>query len=735
MSQLRVLGLWLCIVGFGAIGAWGSMWLRETLEMSTQRKQEALVDHHSEVDVDYSSEEGHQGLIDIEQVSPIGKSSTDWTTSSKSLTPSMDLSSTLQQADQFIVSGNCHAALRLLSQSQSEHSSQSDEQTHRQKQNPGGSEVVFPPEVSLRIAACAEELRRDAEALQHYESVIRKSTLPNMRLTATLGKCRIWSRRGNRKLASEVLCHEVLNSVGPDQQRVHERLFHQWAQTISQIVYESLYTGTLTSDLVLVRPELRITAEELLRDATEMEEDSPPQFENPQSVRTTLRLDDEVEGIYVSLRFEDASVQQILQELAKELGVDLQIADGFRERSEARTTSIRISELPVSILLDAMLFPIGYQWEQLENVIRVWRSEENDNANKLARREQARRALRYCSTVFPHHSSAIVSRLHQAAFSVQAGDVSSAKHELSTLVMEGPSGELRDATWLNLGKCQLLEDDAEAVNSFFKVFDVGVTSEIDAAAGCLLGRLLLRNDRAREAVVPLRKGLAMTGDTIYGPQLSLLLASALLMSGEPTLANEVLIEESMSVESQRAQSALLVSLIRLQHVSQIEKREALAADLLRAYTNLDLTEAQEEHWCYLAAIAANELGLTNEVERLCTEALQAWPEIALKTKLRRLVQREGTATGGVRQVIHSSESESDGFVVLVGNESAVELEEKYRRCLEVVANDQEERMSRREALRIMGRIEQMRGNHREAIQCFSGLIPIENDAELSTDRN
>ncbi|TWT43042.1 hypothetical protein KOR42_45720 [Thalassoglobus neptunius] len=733
MSQLRVLGLWLCIIGSGAVGAWGGMWLREALGISAQVNEGMGTVQQSTIDSNESPEDHHWESFDREANSLAESDSATGMIRPESIAKSMSLSSVLKQADQFIVNGNCHAALNVLSQYPFDDLSglSETEQQHEEKRDAAEKDVELPPEVALRIAICAEELRRDAEACDHYDIVARTSTIPNMRLTAVLGKCRISSRRGDRKLASDVLCHEVLNSTPRDHQRVHERLFHQLAQTISGTTYDSLYDGPLTADLVLVRPETEITAEDLLFDATELERQEPPSFESPQSVRTTLRLDDEVEGIYVSMRFEDAPVNQILHDLCQEIHLELQLGEGIRETCEKRITTTNVSELPVSILLDALLLPMGFQWEQSGEIVRVWSLPENTETENVVQREQARRLLRYCSTVFPHHSSAMVSRLHRVAFDVRAEELSSAKNELDALVLEAPSGRLRDAAWFNLGKWQLLNEDVEAADSFFRVLDVGTTSEIDAAACCLLGRLLLREDRAREAVVPLRKGLNLTGETIYRSQIRLLLASALLLSGEPVLANEVLVEESPSNDLERAQSAFLIALTRLQQATQIGGHEELAADLLRAYSNLNLTEAKEEHWYYLAAIAAKELGFLNESQRLYTEARQTWPETDLRKKFDRLFDGQGDDFSRVQQVAHSDPSGGETFVVVNGDESEEELEEKYQACLRVILQQSGEQSRRREALRTMGRIEQLRGNHREAVRCFSGVVPKSIDPESS----
>lgn len=694
--QIKVIGLWLCVLLAGVVGAWGGLVFREASGLSVLRRESEALQSGAKIVAEEMSEPGQAGVT---AQSPFG--------SPIALMPDESVSSLLEQADELIREASYARAIQVL---------QRIEQVSD----------AAPAEVRLKLGLCRETLHLDHEAFHDYQTVVQSSRQQALVTVAVLGQCRLWTKWGETDVAIDALSRLELKLRSCPSPRVRSRILHQLAHSRSEGALPRESDEDVLDDTSLLRIHPEVVPEEHLEELSEWS--SAVQTESPFGLAITLKLDNDANAIYVRAHFQEASIQAVLDEIQMATDLRVETDAALTNVFETRTVTIDVEELPVSILLDGILSLCHCRWFMHEQTLTITPSASAREIAPGWESEQAERAAQFAIAMGPEHAWAAVSRLQQATLAVNAGHTAKAMRLLETMLATEAGSPYRGDAWTNLGKCRMLQAPDDALAAFYRALDLDPAGRQNGIASWNVGRLLLRDDQPREAVIPLRHGLVRSLGQRVTPDLALILATALVMSGEPFQANDVLRThmDQFRSSTHQTQAAFLSSLIAYHRLTDPKQLEKAGADLLRACTNLNLEQARGEYWLYLLSVAYLELGITDEAARLKDVAAMSWPDCALLKRLREMCDQHHLQTTLTAQATHQIDVATpvDSNIRLATQ--LIEEErwsEAYALSRELVRREDALESERQQALQIMGQIHQQRGEHAAAIRCFSGIPP------------
>ena len=703
--QLKVIALWLCVISAGVFGAWGGLLFRQAAGLTGLELASGSANGQEGTGSGFGTTNGNHSTGSSSTASSLRNSGQ----LQKSETQE-SISVLIEQADESLAESDYEGAIRILERV-AEQSSET------------------PPFIRLKLALCKEALHRDSEALRNYQHLLATSKDPQLKSLAVLGQSRLWTRSGQADVAVESLSREVLTLRDHQQTGTRSRLLHQLGISRTESVFAKAQHDPLDDD-VLIHPLPEIVPEEILTEANNPTPNSSDVAGSPEGIRLTLQLESDASGTYVSARIPETTIADLLDQLEAAIGLEVTFDSSLQEVLETRFISVNIDELPVSILLDATLAPLSCRWSQSDRDIKIESISDDENADFNWQLEQARRALQLAVAVGAEHPLTAISNLHLAAIDVRTGSPARAEHLLEATIEADPGMPFRGEAWTNVGKCRLLSGKDNSLAAFYRAIDLEPTGHHAAIAFWNVGRLLLWEDKPRDAIAPLKKGLARSSKSNEIADLAMLLASALLLSGEPFQANEVLKDNAAQFEkaSVKNQAAFLASLIRYSRIRDPKLVEQEGATLLRAITNFDLKQAKGKHWKFLAAVAYLELGITDEAVRLSQQAASEWLPCPLLALLEDLCTNRNSEMS--RRLL-TSEPQTNGIEneqpidvqALVEMKESGQLEEAYLLSRRILERDDTTENEKQQALQLMGRIHQIRGNHAAAIRCFSGVVP------------
>lgn len=668
------------------------------------------------------------------------------------------LSISLQQVDNLIREGNYPLATELLAE--------------------------FAPQVSgllkvriqLRRGLCAELEGHWQTALVHYRSLTDSHSQTAISDAAAVATARVLIERGRRDVATAMLMRLLLSR----EQSMRKELLGDVVHTLASGLAPVTRQHSLLNEDEWLTARHTSTPEGLLKSWGML--DAGKRLPLHQDVLNVRQLTDDPSGVLVSLESESATVASVLQRVTQQIKWRLDVPESLIVTLQSRTMMFDCSELPLDVVLDAMLKSNSLTWSFQDQTISVLR-EDHPQANDgltsehgmgknakpdvlQAQLMSAERFQQLAINLAPEHSAAAVSYLLLGATVAKKGEVNRSIQLLRTAADTFPRSSAIGAMHLCLGKALLISGDREnALKHFYKTVDRVSGIETDTVAYLYIGRMLIENDTARDAVSPLMRALSLSEETIFEAPAALLLAAAYLQNGNAAAANSVLLNhrlvfeageddpEVLSVRTRQlaTQAALISSLSRFWGSNGTQRiREGRA--LLSSLTTTNADEWFGGHGAYLAGVAFAAVGLDSQRNAVFTKSLMGDHQFPLQAKMTAMLSGDlnyekslsasvavEKKTPGIAATVPGTIPKDRSAIdrtLLLKNEAAF----RYGRHDEVLAACQiflKDRTNvdsdiRKPMLRLMGLVYQIQGQHQLAIRCLAGIAPTDdNTAERS----
>lgn len=636
----------------------------------------------------------------------------------------------LAQADKFLMVGNyqgAHEACLLLA---------------------AKFPAFQPAEVRLRLALCEEVLGDHKQAQSDYRLVVELLPALELRDAALLGQARIWCLAGRSELACATLYHALLSGTRQTSAMTGGQIAHELGVLLAQrVTTGSQRTNRLDSDYqddFLVSPVLKVEPFQIISELAEMPLTPAEKRHIPANdISVVERFSQAPEEIFMNVRSERMNVLELVRRAANRTGLTVRITEDARLRLQEHSTQPDIVNVPLAIVFDAILEPFDTVWRVEQGALLIQLA-KNAGAEEIDqyRLQSAQRTLRFACRTAPGHRWAAASSLELARLSACSGTLEDASRYLSGMLEQFPRSEFGPVGWFNLGKIELRRGRAEsAIKAFHRAADLLTGHPMESLSYLYAGRIQMENDNPREAIAPLTRALVLADGTNYEAMATLQLASAYLMLEHYQRANEILVEHKASLlaSSRQDQAAFLSSLIQYRSTKEVHEKFRAGTAVLGSLTNLDPFKCFGGHWPWLAGSAYHEFGMKQQEIKVLSTVLEspyAYPLqsraqlLLLKDDPQRLTQVQPTLVkppefGKVPGLYFKTRLTEAATAAQQGQtEFALKLSR------ELAGHPKISEEERREALRLMGRIYQSQGEHERAVQCFSGIIPDQNSAQV-----
>jgi tetratricopeptide (TPR) repeat protein len=489
--------------------------------------------------------------------------------------------------------------------------------------------TLAPPALSpvrYRLGLCLEGMRRWNDALTVYRELASREPDSYPGMAALFGEIRICTQLRRYGEAKALLCSILLRSTeppirnGPFLAVAWYLLGEQWAVGAD--------FGELPGPLntAVAHAQLEWPA------ATTIDWASPPMPERSSPFRQEAAL-----VLKQKSRFGDSLVEaskrgvridELLGSLCQGTGVRLEWTTAARERVEGRSTRVGVKDFPLADLLDALLDPLGLVWRHVPGQLAVLTEQELPREELVAMRlVSAQRALRTAALLSPDHpllTPAAYLELGNTEYARGKFDLAAAWYD--RLLKDYPHSTLLVKAAYNLGLAyDHLARDSDARYAFFRAADESPSHELAPLAYLKVGRSLLEEDRAEQAVRPLRRAQLLAPHSEIQTVATLTLAAAHLLNNNPRAANSTLLEYRGQVTAGRFLSlaVFLDALARVRSISGTLLKEREVNDLLAAVLALREDPVLGTAGRLLVGQAYRELGLQEQMAVVYEKALPA----------------------------------------------------------------------------------------------------------------
>lgn len=599
----------------------------------------------------------------------------------------------------------------------------------------------------FRLALCEETLGNLSRAQEEYRRVVELQAGPQLREAALLGQARVWELTGHRDAALQILYRALLEDLRHIPDSTRSQLPHQLAAAAAARVQPEGVNSNLAADPLredfLASPVLTVRPDQILEDLGGRDRSAPVQpASSPLELTVVSRFSDSPDEIFLNVRTDRLSALELIQLAASVSGWSVRFSDDARLQLQERTFAPHCLNLSLGLLLDGILEQFDLTWRRDAEALVIYPVDHASSGElRTARYDAARRSLKMAAAVAPVHRWAATSALELGRVQAVAGQQDDGLRDISRAIEHFPRSPEISLGWFNLGKLHLRRGDLpRSLISFRRAMDMLGGHPFEAAAYLHVGRIMLEQDAPRDAILPLTRAVSLSPE---GPQMgtsATLLASAYLMLEHYQRANDILLEQRASLSSGEIVdvAAFLASLIRFRAAPDQIERQRQGAMLLCSMTNLKPENCFGGHWSYLAGMAYRDTGMIPDELAVFQKALETGYNYPLQRRMRMALLEDappGTVPAiPLRDETPAARQESQPVrlqallarATLASRQGDDALAMEH--CRELLADPEAPAESRREALRIMGHVYQLRGDHQRAVDCFTGVVPTEEEA-------
>lgn len=596
-----------------------------------------------------------------------------------------------------------------------------------------------------RKALCAESLGDTDHAMNEYQWLASRSSNTRIKLAAQLGQARFWSHSNcalpARRVIWNLLLRERSNETTPADLRA------ECVQRLAQLLAHQsmgLTKDDLTSDSAIVDAPLRWPMREallwIMSDAGESQtldgDDVEASESDDTGVQVTQQLGRKAEETYLTASLPKMPVAVVIELLTDKAHLDVEWSPAARDRVSERTLQVDIQETTLAILLDGMADSMELVWNGSGETIRFQtRSEADAEFVRGFDFAVAERMLRRATTSFPDHELTDEACAALGNIAVRRGQLELAGLQYEQFFRQFPQSDVRVGVYFNAAKAKLrLGDPREAMEYFYHVVDEGVGDRLQVAAFLYLGRLYLEDDQAKRAIRPLTRALAQEPEGPLRATAALALASAYLLLGNPHAANQVLMthRSALAIEPHYDQAAFLAAMARHQAASTAPQAAKEARSMVGALSHVEGTDFFGAYGFVLLAEAYDRLGLSEPMHSTLVRGLETNGLGELRARMLYALAEYHRGAGDLTACAGDLAS-----LAVDGNGKWNDRAKLKLADVMCVTGDDEQCMSMchklletanesidvRDVLRVMGRVFERQGNHREAALCFAGIVP------------
>ena len=615
---------------------------------------------------------------------------------------------TLSYADELLASGDPTAA--LVAYDQVLGPDQGSQSTH------------------YRRALCHELLGDRDRAIRVYRGILKKSDPGGVAVASQLGIARIRDAAGDRKQALELLYSILLTSGDTPRDSVLHRLAYvATKQVVSHVVPAYGEGGILAPDW----PE---DIQRLIDLPIALENLGVSSTRERNGVRVRSRTQADPVSIRVSVRVENANVEQLISELLTRS--DLEVRWDSPLGPSRHLELVDVADVDLATLLDALLDPVGRTWISEGETIRI--VSEIALSQNILEKLRVARAEQYCHnalTLFPDHARSVRTYYSLGNLAFHIGEYDRANSFYEQILKSSRKAEVLGATSFNHAKSlRRLESLADASAAFIDVVDYARGEPIEAIAYLYLGEIALETGALDEAVKHLVRAVSLATTTDLRQVAAVTLASAYLMSDNPLAANMTLMDhrDILRNSPHHGNSWFLSSLARYRAASNATEQFHRGRDLTST-----LSEVTPERFFTSAGVALfgqaySEIGIASEMQAIYEQMIQQSGMTRSRQQAMLRLADSYVEEGDVHRGRVLYQKLVNGKDPSASQHSRLKLAEldwlsgQEEVCLEhcrLLIDSGTDKEIKRRALEIMGRVYESRSDHYRASLCFAGMVP------------
>jgi tetratricopeptide (TPR) repeat protein len=660
--------------------------------------------------------------------------------SSRTNSPPVDLTA-IEMGDQLLLGGNYLGAIEHYEKLARRADTQAD------------------PSLLLRIALASELAGFDKQAEEVYRKVIAVSPKHSIQqVWSFIGTARIWesrreyedaiallselhllycSEQNPRELTLAVLC-ELTDSL---QKRLNSQ----------EVVEKTLAQSPMEYQFTIVEPQhiLDTLKRPVLGSAPDATTPLITVLQNPQP---------DVSLIQVDARIPFQAMLEFVRYLASQTGLEIQISSAAQSIMIGRSVNAHATAMPVAILLDELLEPVGLTWDQQDRTVVISSREELKRSERMAfDLQRVQRVLHQIQFMNPAREDAppsperIAATINDANNSRLLGQNETAREKYSAARDRKPIGELNAKLYFNQASLEV-ESGAplEALHLSYMALDQTLVPQLQAKAYATIAKLELQLGQTSKAITAAARGLRRADDREILSQNAMVLAKCYLLQSDPSSANQVLFEyHDMVVEPKASRLASVLSAFsRHQRIQPQYGLQDEGQRLVLALAALQPGDADSFVDSVLLSYAYASIGLQSKAIENLYAALQKSPEGYWRDRIRYELAKilyQASDPVRARQVLEgdktiAKELRADAMFLHAQTLLALrEFEDCESECRQLLQSTESESM-RQKTLDLLGQSLTETGDHYSAALCFAGLLPesartADGDAATTTSGN
>jgi len=596
-----------------------------------------------------------------------------------------------------------------------------------------------------RIALCAESLGDSDRAMKEYQRLASHGSVSRIGVAAQIGQARVWHESNRALPARRVIWNLLLADRSNEGISVDLRAecVHRLGQLLARRTIGPP-SNDLASDSTIVDLPLRwSTREALLWIMSDPEESQPVEPEETEAedlegtaIQLTQQLGPKAEETYLTVNLPQMPVAGVIELLAEQAHLEVDWSTAARDRVSEHTVQLAVQDITLAIILDGISDSMELVWVDSDDGVRLQARDDVD-ADAVRRFDfaVAERMLRRATTVFPEHELTDDAYGALGNIGVRRDQFDFARLQYEQLLRQFPQSDARVGVQFNLAKARLrMGDRDEAMEHFYHVVDEGVGDRLQPVAFLYIGRLYLENDQAKRAIRPLTRAVLHAPDDDLRATSVIALASAYLLLDNPHAANRVLMTHrtALGKTPHYDQAAFLAALSR--HKAAVAPAQVAreGQSLIGALSHVEGTDFFAACGFVLVAEACKRLGLFEPMRSTLVQGIEN-PDLGeLRARMLYALAEYYHDAGEVMAcrklltslAIHGEGEWGDQAKLRLADAMYAAGEDEQclsmcRKLLETTAKAAEER----DVLRIMGRVFERQGSHREAALCFAGIVP------------
>lgn len=608
----------------------------------------------------------------------------------------------------------------------------------------------LPPTLLLRLAITTEQMGNLKKSDEYYQKAVRRSSSEStIRILGLTGVARAWQNNGQLRQAQELLSELFLRYASIE--ALHEEVRYQISYQLGSVSQQSYLTNIAepldameSLEFLWLGPSIDAMLEILL-DEGDTDLEALANYSGAAEFTILQRPTANANLIAVDTKSQLMPIENILGQYAEQAKLSFETSKRARDIIESRSARLSVSGLPLAVVLDHLLSPLGLVWVQDAETIYLYEQSERGIDLQRYRLELADRCLRMIELNFSRDVRRDSSLLHRGNLQLLNGDLDAAATRYSELEKLIPGNELAAKLSFNAAHIDIAKGRSDiAVKRMFFTVDQSLEQHLQARGYAWIGRLELQHGRSDRAVYALSRGLSLAKGVAVRQDVLMNLAKAYLLENDPFSANRILFNETDSVIDlpEQKKAAVFAAYARYLGMVPGEGLRNEGERMVVALASITPEDAPGFVDRLLIGRAFFEVGFDSRSTEFLELALKIAPHenwrrrvaFELATNLYR--SGELTESEKLLQTLIGDQPDQTSLLSQLMLARIALSQKRSELCLEIcqqiwsqdIGDDQ-----KIETLSMMGRAYQQLGRHQVAALCFSGMVPHEINKATATD--